>query len=252
MKYWLLAPTLLFLITVSGVGQAQTVFQYGAEAGLSVSQLPRHNLYLPTPNNDRVTVNTTPLYSPLLGLTTQLLIKKHLLLSLAVQYQMTGEHDHSHRLGNDLLYGGTYRYDLWEDQIFHKLCMPLSAGYAFTLWGIQPSLFVGYRPNYFLAGKHTRKSVFDHDIASKDNTSETGFNPLDTREAGWPVNRFQRQMLCGIAAGVGQHLKISLTLCSGGEILYSESALSCLPYGLRNDDYSLTIIYLLSAGNEKH
>lgn len=245
MRYHLFLLTLITLTNFSQVGQAQTNFKYGVELGFAFSQFPKSNSYIIQTRNDKVTGTTIPLLSPLIGLKTELTIKKHIQFGAGFQYQITGERYHYHRDGNDLLYGATYRTDVWENQTFQKLCLPLTAGLTIKIWKIQPTIFIGYRVNYFLSGKYYSKSVFDHDDSSRDITSEIEFNPLDRNEIEVTVKHLQRQFLYGFSNSIGQHLKISVTVNSGRSILYSQSAISCLGYSFQNNDYLATVTYLL-------
>jgi len=241
----LLTLTITALTTFSQVGQSQTTFKYGAEAGLAFSQFPTDKSFIIQSRNDKVTETIIPLYSPLIGLTTDLTIKKYLNFTAGLQYQTTGQRYHYHRDGNDLLYGATYRHDIWENQTFHKLCLPLTIGLSLKVWKLQPTIFIGYRQNYFISGKYYSKSIFDHDDPARDATNENDLNPLDRNEIEWTAKSFQRQFIYGFTTAIGQHLKISVTVARGQRIHYSESAISCLPYGFQNNDYLATVTYFL-------
>jgi hypothetical protein len=242
MRQLLFFLTFFFALTVVC---GQTTFKYGAELGLAFSQFPKNNSYTISDRNDKVTETTSPLYSPLVGLTTNLIVKNYLQFSIGLQYQNTGQRYHYHRDGNDLYYNVTYRHDVWENQTFHKLCLPISAGLTIKVWKMQPSIFIGYRFNYFISGKYYNKSIFDHDIDSLSFSREYEFNPLDKDEIEWSVKPFHGQFFYGFATAIGQHFKISATVARGQRIYYSESAISCLPFGFTNNDYIVTVAYFL-------
>jgi hypothetical protein len=237
--------TMIWLVTFSLVGQSQFTFKYGVEAGLAVSPFLKNKFYSVQSETHRTTQTNVPLYSPLIGLTTDLTIKKHLNLTAALQYQMTGQRNHYYREANDPLYNATYRNEAWENQTFHKLCFNLTAGLTLKVWKLQPTIFIGYRLNYFISAKHYIKSVYDHDDPAKDATYEYEINPLDKSELDWTVKRFHRQICAGFSTAIGKHLKISLSVNESGRVFYSESAISCLPYGFTNNDYLATVTYFL-------
>ena len=153
-----LLTLLALLLTFSRTGWTQTSFKYGPELGVSVSQLPKINSYNVESRGDQVSEKTVPLISPLLGFYGQVILKKHLQFTGSLQYQITGKRYHYHRDGNDLLDGGTYTSDEWENQTFQKLCLPLTIGYLFRTAKLQPSIFAGIRPNFIFSGKYYQKS----------------------------------------------------------------------------------------------
>jgi hypothetical protein len=151
-----------------------------------------------------------------------------------------------------MLNGGTIISDVSEDITFHKLCLPLSVGFTVNIWKLQPSIFVGYRPNYFLSGKYYSKSVFNHSIDSLDMIGENTFNPLDASDAGWPVKHFNNQFFYGFSTFICQHFKISITINSGNEIYFSQEGGTCLPYFFYNNDYAATVTYLFQTSRKKN
>jgi len=145
-----------------------------------------------------------------------------------------------------------YTSDTWENQTFHKLCLPLTIGYTFKIWKIQPTVFVGLRPNLFLTGKYYYKSVFDATDNTEDQFRENEYNPVDQAEI--PINRLNNQLLIGFSTLIGEQLKISLTYNKGQEIHYSEYE----QYGwekhysyLKNSDYGLSLSYFFKTIEKK-
>lgn len=243
---------IVFLIMTVTYGQTQTAFKYGAELGLAISKFPKNQLF-DNGDNRKIRMTSSPLYSPLFGVTTNLIIKKYFQFTAGLQYQMIGVRSYDHNYGYDYVYNGNYSFETWENQTFHKICLPLTVGLTFKIWELQPSLFVGYRPNYFLTGKYYRKSVYIPTDNAPDTIIEYEFNPYDNKKLESPIRqRFDRQFLYGFSTSIGQHFKITLTIYSGRMFLYSESAITCLPYGFRNNDYTVSISYLFSTARKKH
>ena len=131
----------------------QVSFNYGPELGVSLSQLPR--VHKKTVLTDDFSESTRPVISPVIGLSGQLKINKHFQFTVGIQYQMSGKRYHYHRDGRiprtySIPARYTFTLDKWEDQVFHKLSMPLNIGYIFNRSNVQPAIFIGYRPNLFL------------------------------------------------------------------------------------------------------
>ncbi len=80
---------LITLITISQLCLAQTIINFGAELGVSTSQFTKKDSYS-IMSTDEVTTKINSIISPLFGLNGQLIIKKHLLFSMGLQYQMIG------------------------------------------------------------------------------------------------------------------------------------------------------------------
>jgi len=248
---------LMVLILFSQFCLGQTKINFGAEVGVSISQFPKNNSYN-IMSTDEVMTNKNSIISPLFGLTCQLIIKKHLLLSGGIQYQMTGTKYHYHRDGQIPRIPGAavfyYTHDIWENQTFHKLCLPLTIGYTFKLGKIQPAVFVGMRPNLFLTGTHYYKSVIDATDNTEDQIKENEYNPVSSDQSGTPIKRLNNQFLIGFSALIREQLKISLTYNQGTGINYSEyEQVGWEPHYsyFKNSDFGLNITYFLSPLTKK-
>lgn len=247
MKHYFFSLSLIVFLTFSQVGQSQTIFNYGIELGVAFSQFPQNKSYIIQERNDIVSETTNPLYSPLLGLTSNLTIKKHFQLSAGIQYQMIGERYHYHRDGNDLLYNATYKHDQWRNQTFHKLCFPVSAGLTIKVWKLQPSFYIGYRPNYIIAGKYYYKNVFDHEDLSKSSTTEKKLNIFDTNDFELPPKKFNSQFFYGISIPYG-HYEFTINYYKGVQITYAEyKPIDFCATGLitsfQNNEFSISVKY---------
>jgi hypothetical protein len=234
---------------------AQTLLNYGAELGLSFSHFPQKDSYN-IGTTDYVTTKTNPLISPIIGLNGQMKIKKHFQLTLGIQYQMIGTSYYYHRDGRVPRDPGipasfTYTSDELEKQTYHKLCLPLTIGFILKIGKIQPSVFIGVRPNLFLAGRYYSKFVFDATDNSQDQTIEIEYDPLDSKQTSMPLKQFDDQLLYGLSVCIGQHFKISLSKNSGKQLYYSESSISCFVTSFYNRDYNITLIYFLKPLTQK-
>ncbi|MCK4346278.1 MAG: hypothetical protein KAX05_13425 [Bacteroidales bacterium] len=184
---------------------------------------------------------TIPLPGPLFGFYGQLTARKHYQFSIGMQYQMIGKYYHYHRDGNDLLYNANYTSDEWENQTFHKLCVPLTVGFTFRIHKVHPSIFIGYRPNFFLTGRYYYKYNLNHDDNTKDLITERKLNPFDPDQCKIQAKHFNKQFIFGLSVSSGQHLEFMVSIIPGQIISYAEYK----PYynGFTNSDLLLSIKY---------
>jgi hypothetical protein len=182
-----------------------------------------------------------PLPSPLVGFNGQLTAKNHFQFSIGIQYQMTGESYHYHRDGTDINHNAKYISDEWENQTYHKLCIPLTAGFTFRIHSIHPSIFIGYRPNFIFAGKYYEKRYFNHDDNDRDIIIERRLNPFDPDQCEIQAKHFNKQFIFGLSVSSGQHLEFMVSIILGQIISYAEYN----PYykGFTNSDLLLSIKY---------
>jgi hypothetical protein len=255
MKPYILLLTLAILTIVTPIVQSQTPHKLGLEIGFAFSKFPynksyiRHEGYIDKYICYR-TETSVPLYSPLLGLTSNLKIKKNFQYTFGIQYQKTGNRNHIREYVDDIN-RGTYKWDEWENQTFHKLCLPVSFGFTTKIWKLQPSIFIGLRPNIFLKGKYFNRSVSIEFSPLQDTVMYVyEFNPVDARKLERPV-RFDMQAFCGFSTLIGEKIRLSVTLNYGSDICYSISANSCTPYSFHNKDYAFSISYLIPVTNKK-
>ena len=237
---------------------SQITFSYGPQLGFAFSHFPtvdeRRNM------TDFIIIETNPLISPLVGFYGQLTNKKHLQFTTGLQYQMTGTKYHQHvdgRNPRDESISPLYYFTLdeWENQTFHKLCLPLTVGYTFTLGKVvRPSVFVGFRPNLFLIGNYTNKLVIDATDNSKDYENERQYDPVNIKEPLMHLNRLKIQYLLGISALIGQHFRIALTYNFGQDIIYEQYPSSgCINpmTSMTGEDFGLNVTYFLKSMTKK-
>jgi len=247
MRRYILIQTLLILTASTEVGLSQSSFKYGVELGLSISQIPINDTYTSQNGINSIYSKDTPLFGPLIGLSSEVTLKKHFQFSLELQYQLAGHRSYYQYYRHNNPNGLDFTSDVWENLTFHKLCLQLTAGFTVKIWKLQPAIFIGYRPNYFILGKYYSKEIYDSDIDSLCHTSEYEFNPLDKNKMGFPVKHFHQQYIVGLSSLIGQHFKFSAAVAGDGrgQIYYSENAESCMPYSFYNTDYFVTITYFI-------
>ncbi|HPD64214.1 MAG TPA: hypothetical protein P5050_01890 [Bacteroidia bacterium] len=232
---------IILLISPAFYSHAQPDFRFGMEAGLTISQPPGKVSYTIKTRKATVTESFKPLISPLFGLTAQLTVFKHFLFSSAFQYQLTGSKEHYHRNDTDMLYGGNYTHDIWKNQQYQKICLPVSAGYKFRISKIYFSASAGFRLNYFLTGKFYSKNLVDY-TNKADYLTEQSYSPLDS---DWPIKQFDNQLFGSISVFPKQNLQISFSIFSGSSKTFDLSSLSCTPESFVNNDYLLSFTWYI-------
>lgn len=223
---------LLFALIAYHSGYAQLTFKYGPEIGATVSLFPPKTNY-----------TLTRAHSPLIGFTTETTFGKHLQLTLGAQYQKAEEQGYWQDNGYDISKKADYVQDIWDKQVFHKLCFPINLGYALHIWKFQPSVFLGYRLNYYLAGNYYKKYILHYDINVNDETDEYQFNPVNPDQTQSPLKRYNNQLLLGFACGIGQHIKLTASSNFGNLISYSSLKQNDSQIFFRNTDYIVSLIY---------
>lgn len=247
---------LVILLTISKFGLTQIWYNYGIELGPSFSQFSKSDSYIES--TDRVTIKSNPIISPLIGLTGQLIIKKHLQVSIGLQYQMIGMQYNYHRDGriprnnNPALF--YYTQDDNEKQLFHKLCIPLIFGYKFKVLKMQSTIFIGYRLNRFITGEYSFKTNFNATIDSEDYKYEYKFNPVNPNETAFTMITYSQQFLIGISTSLGQHITISFYFNKGQIITYSRymsfGTEDCIGMGFNNSEFGINVTYYLKSLEE--
>lgn len=220
--------------------KAQLHLHYGLEAGFAFSQFKEDYSNNNEETYSKVRESITAVYSPLLGVSTDLIYKKHLFFSVGFQYQMVGQKYRNHYERNNIGAGTSYILDCWENQTFHKLCMPITFGYTLKIKQIRPVFFIGYRPNYFLTGTYYYKTIYDDENSVNDLLIEKQFNPLDSKANALPVQHFQHQFFYGFSLILNEKFKLSVVVNLGKYISYNDNSLSCF----RNKDYVASISYM--------
>ena len=238
------------LVLISNPITAQYVFNYGPELGISITQFPKTESYKYGTNLYLFKHKSTPIIGPILGIIGQLSIREHVEIAIGLQYQMSGRRHDFHREEFDSISNSIQISEHIEKQTFHKICLPLTVGYRFKLWKIQPSINLGYRLNFFVSGKHYYKSF----TATTNTAFEYDYNPFDSEQTIESAKRFNHQILIGVSTLISQHFNISLTYSLGQELQYSVYAtIMNGPISVRvedsnyfkNSDIGLSVSYLI-------
>lgn len=243
MKKLLLLIIILSTLASPETVQAQSTFRYGGELGLSISQLPERMSSVTENGQGKRFERTNPLPGPLVGLATELTVKRYIRFTMGAQYQLAGARYYFNQKDKDYHTKKNYSYEYWENKTMHKLSFPVSAGFVLSEWKLQPSLFVGYRPNYFIKGEESGRSIFVQE-SQETRRGENSFDPFDTFSS---ARRFQHQVFAGFSSSIGEHIKVSFTYHAGGQLHYGEHNATSYYYTYNNNDWIISATYLLRA-----
>lgn len=245
-----LLPIVLF-IAFSQTTYCQVSFNYGPELGVTIPHLPA--LQNSNPQGEEISETYFPIISPLIGFQSQATFCEHLQLTAGLQYQITGTNFHSHSDGSDIRDDGsgtyyTYTYDMWEKQRFHKITLPVTVGYKFTIGRFTPTIYTGLRPNLYVTGTYAYNTEYVATDNAEPGASENEFNPLSKLEARTPMAHCQYQITSGLSTEIGPRIKIAINYSRGPEIYYAEKSTSKESdyISMINQDFSISLTYLLA------
>ena len=115
---------LIFFIILSiipGIGLAQSVSKFGMEFGMSFSQFPTKNV-ISSPY-DLETTRINPIISPLVGISDEWMIFKHIQFVSGLQYHMNGTRSYMLlQYNNDASFGYS---EIWENLKTQQICLSL-------------------------------------------------------------------------------------------------------------------------------
>lgn len=235
---------LLFItVWVLHAAEAQPIFNFGPELGLSISQLPEKDNYISKSGNDNVKSHTNPLFGTLAGVHAQLILKKIFLFTTGLQYEMAGSRYTFHNDGFNPMHNLNFTADIKENQTFQKICLPLSAGITFPLFKVHLSIYCGYRANYFIDGIYYNKTEIvypeNHDY---DETTVVDINPLKKSECyeGEHMNPLNNQVFFGISVS-----KKRLEFALNGNIGLINTYVYDIEHSVdyKNNDFSFAVRY---------
>ena len=206
---------------------AQTKVKLGFEFGVSLSRL-----YSKTEEVrlNETTINTiTPIVSPIIGFKSQFTINRHIYLSTGIKYQINGYSKKTTSKGTSPDFykeedAYTSNFLSINKKVFHQINIPLLIGFKFNnLKNIQPTLFIGYTPNFYLKGEHYKKYKSERDNEKYNNYDyESTNNPLDTKTNYRAVKRLHSQATIGMSTIINEKFEISFTYNYGSSFSYEK------------------------------
>ena len=245
-----LLKILLFLSITPQSGISQSRFPIGLELGITVSQFHTKNVVYESWETS--TTKTDPIICPLIGISKEWPLKKHLQITTGLQYQMTGYKSYCY---TDFT-ATEYYSEEWETFKMHKLCFPLSLGYQFKLSKIKPSFYLGLRPNINISGNIYSKyhSIIIYPDRIENMDIENGLNLFDKTEYFIPPKRIINQFCFGLSTSIRQHIKIDINYNIGynyyKEIFVSRGMRSTYTWSEKTSipscDYAITIQYIFN------
>ena len=231
---------MLLLIITAQVSFAQITLNFGPELGLAISRFPVSEPN--TAGTDHIDKKTSPLYSPVVGLHIQMVVRKLFLFTTGIQYMMTGQHMVFHNEGYDSQNQLPFIADVDEKQSFSQLSLPLSAGITFPFLKIHFSVYGGWRINYFFNGKYSKIASVDYTKNSIDVNDTTEFNPLRESECAINVKPINNQLFYGISVSKGR-FEVAINRYIGKMISYSKELIVTNYIDFKNNCNSITLRY---------
>jgi hypothetical protein len=248
-KLKLLAGILVF----SQITMAQTVSTLGLELGISFSQFPRHEVY-DFQNGRFQKIKINPFIGPLIGISKNWILSRHLRLTSGLQYQIAGRRYHSYERSQNQY----DKSDYWENLTIHKVCMPLILGYVFKVGKIKPSFYLGVRPNGLLSAKEYY--AFQNYDGSRYEVRENLFHKIDGVDDYKPPKRLLCHVSTGLSSPIGQHLQININFNYGHNYFVTTSwyqgNYSHYPIiqktSIVSSDYIISVVYYFSRSESKN
>jgi hypothetical protein len=204
---------LIFFIILSIIprsGITQPVSKLGLEIGVTFSQFTTKDNW--SSIYDLETTRVNPLISSLIGISREWVILKHIKFNSGLEYHMTGTRSY---ILDQNISGAIVDYtETWENLKMHKICLPLTLGYVFTLGKLQPSFYLGITPNYIFSlsmesHDHTHYRIDNQYGGAEDSYSESGRFSLN------PHKKLMNQFTIGFSSPIGQHFKIYFNYNAG-------------------------------------
>ena len=233
----------LFLLSVcSETGISQTSSIDGLELGITFSKFPAKSEW--SDQYSSRTEKSAPVFRPVLGVSREWTISKHINLKCGFQYQMAGEK--IYKL-NKAMMGDTIFYEnsieIRESINIHKICLLFTAGYVFSTGIVKPSLFIGARPNILLFCNMIYKEHTHYESpGSEDTYYKSKLNLfVHDKEPFIHPKRLVIQLITGFAVQIGQFYKIEISYNLG----YNNYAQGYEVMKIPSSDFVISLKYLL-------
>lgn len=208
----------IFLLSfLQGPAEGQTRLRFGPELGVSVSRLPWSREWEDQRGLSRTEETMRLFAGPLVGGQAQLDLGKHWQVALALRYQKTGE------AYEELLITDVVELPTDHRHVFHRLSMPLTAGYRFRLAKLPFAVSAGWQPSWFISGKYTRYYIYRKPITSFEPVFEWRTLNLLRGEASWyPEARLRSQLHLELAFFPAERWKVAIGYNTAGQLVYSK------------------------------
>jgi hypothetical protein len=227
---------IFILLLCTGSVQAQN-FRFGPEIGCAFGGKGSEKSVI-NGRLDHIHLSDTYSKNLLIGLNGQYTYRRCFYVSAGVQYQERGSTFTDDRIAPGITNGISYVSHATETSRFKKICLPVSVGLTGRFGRFQPAVFIGWRPNFIVAGTHHSSNTVDYqDPAMADVYNQRTFNPLDGSKNGfWIIS----QRFYGFSLLCYDRLRLSFTVNRGKDIFYTDGPLSCFGFSCRNNDYLIT------------
>lgn len=245
-------PAIILLVLIpSQIVIPQSKSTVGIELGIAFSQFKTGNDI--SQYGETVTTTIKPVISPLISVSKDWPLAKHLKIITGLQYQMTGKRSYVYTY---YPFSASYSRE-WETIKMHKLCLPVSLGYEFKIGNFQPFLYLGLRPNILLAGS-TYSKFHEIVILSPGDQNSIDYNEeqnlFNKNEYYIPPKRIFIQYSIGLSTSISRHFKININYNRGynyyTSIFVEHGNYSTYSwrekFSIPSSDYVISIKYILN------
>lgn len=210
-----------FVLMTSPSAWAQIEFSMGLEGGVNSSGLPYRNQWT-TVIGASAEKKDLPLIRALGGAWGKVKFRKHVYVSIGVQYTTVGSRYTEDHKGYDKQNGVNFKSQFREDFTFDKITYPLLLGYDFRIRRLPVSFFIGYRPALHTSGKYYSKASYSDESGLRDASVEEHIDPFDRASLAIEAHRHLKQFLVGTGVAIRKNLSISFLCATGERIVFFE------------------------------
>jgi hypothetical protein len=186
------------------------------------------------------TTYTAPsISSPLAGLRYQISLGNRFALMTGIQYELSGT-----RFQKNNMPAVSYLYR--ENITFHKLCLPVALELILNTNKKQHfSLFMGLRPDLLVWGKYVSERYEPNGMQGHIFKREY-YLTLSERGFSRP-KKLNTQLLLGASGNIGKNFILGVSCYWGNCIEFSVAGWPGWERSLRNNEFSLTLSYLIKS-----
>ena len=244
----------IFFLCPSHDSIAQKTSLIGLELGISFSQFPDNSNWDETDRSGTSEIH--PLISPLVGISKDWPVSKHIQISGGVQYQMSGNSKYEYTIYTWPIINEYY--EEWSTIKIHKICVPVALGYKFKVNKVNPFIYFGIRPNFMIYASEYRK-IHVHNEPDRPSTvpqdvySEEKMNFLKYSHIYYnPPKRLFIQFCTGVSTAIGQKVRINISYNLGHNSYSWDYGYGDASTVLPGSDYVVSLQYnILQSANRK-
>lgn len=201
-------------------------FSIGPEIGLGFSQMPNTSVNVNSYNDVATTERQIGLPNIVIGISTELKIRRKLSFISGIQYQKINNQLETTRSNNPTT--------TLEKLSISKIGVPIVLNASLSKKPSHFSALAGIRQNFILSGHYTPSYA-----------GSNPYYPMNVKTAAEPLQNQLPQLLLGSAYQVKNGFRITAVANLGAVYYFSNIIENCLPTSYNNTDVNLTATYFL-------